>query len=111
MVITYSDGRRSEGLILAPGDSGMRVAMKGVKDAVGFVFMAGSWVSEDGEAVGIEYAWDQQGVKKSVSEADCICSKELAARLIHLLHGSEENEWTTDVPLNLAPDSQPLHVN
>jgi hypothetical protein len=111
MIIKYSDGRKSEGLILAPGDSGMRVAMKGGKDAVDFVFMAGGWVSEDGEPVGVEYAWEQHTLKQSVLEVDCVCSKELAVRLIHLLHSREEYDRTTDMPFNLAQDSLPLHVN
>ena len=79
MTIKYSDGRRIEGVILSPGDSAMRVALKRAEDTMDFAFMAGTWVSENGEPVEVEYAWQRHALKKPVSEADCICSKELAA--------------------------------
>jgi hypothetical protein len=98
MTVKYSDGRRIEGILLTMGDSGMRVALKGSEDAVDFAFMAGTWVSENCEPVGIEFAWEQQKPKEAVSEADCICSKELAARLLHLLlSGGEANPLTMGI--------------
>ena len=99
MTIKYSDGRTIEGVILASGDGAMRVALKGADDAVDFAFMAGTWVSDDGEPIVIEYAWQQHAVKESVSEADCICPKELASRLIHLLlNGDGADVGTVDMP-------------
>ena len=100
MTIKYSDGRRNEGLILSrgDGDSAMRVALKGVEETVDFVLIAGAWVSENGEPFGIEFAWEHHRRNETVSEENCVCSKELAARLIHLLlNGSETTQVTEDI--------------
>lgn len=100
MTIKYSDGRRIEGMILTHGNGAMRVALKGADDPVNFAFMAGTWVSEDCEPVEVESTWDQRHPKGSVTEADCICSKEVAARLIHLLlNGSEADQLTAGIHL------------
>ena len=44
----------------------------------------GTWVSEDCEPVLIEFAWQRHDRQATASEADRCCSRELAARLIHL---------------------------
>ena len=101
MTIKYSDGRRIEGIILSQGDGAMRVALKGAEDSGNLAFMAGTWVSEDCEPVEIEFAWEEHHLNEPVTEADCVCSKELAARLIHLLlNGSEGDQLTAGIPLD-----------
>jgi hypothetical protein len=96
MADQFSDGRRIEGVILSPGDSAMRVASTGAEDFMDFASMSATWASENC----FDYGWQQQHLKKSVTDADCVCSRELAARLIHLLlNGSEANQWTVDIPL------------
>jgi hypothetical protein len=108
MTIKYSDGRKIEGIILSRGDGdrAMRVALKGVEEAVDFVFIAGTWVLENGEPVEIEFAWEQHRRSPTVSEDDCVCSKDLAARLIRLLlNGSE----TTPLAVDVIPPVQPLN--
>jgi len=111
MTIKYSGGRRIEGLILSQSGSDIRTALKGARDAVNFNFIEGTWVSENCEPVEVEFAWQRQSLKEPVSEADCICPKELAARLIRLfLNGSEENEGPIEVPFDRTQDALPLHV-
>ena len=63
----------------------MRVAIQGTDDVAEFTNIAGAWVSEDCDLVAIEFAWQRLDRKATVSEADCCCSHELAAKLIHLL--------------------------
>ena len=56
----------------------------------------GTWVSADGEPVLIEFAWQRHDRKLTISEADCRCFHELAARLIHLLFtDSSEDRMVT----------------
>jgi hypothetical protein len=93
MTITYQDGRTVEGIILSKDDGTMRIAVNGGGDVVEFVNLFGTWISEDSQLVQIQSSWDRIVRKEMVSEADCICPKEIAARLIHLLlSGSDEDE-------------------
>ena len=70
----------------------MRVAVKGSDDAAEFINVHGTWISEDCEPVTIEYGPRRNSAM--VSEADCLCPPELAARLIALLlTDSAEDEW------------------
>jgi len=98
VLIQYGDGRSVEAAVLSRTADTMRVAVKDSDDALVLRCVNGTWVSEDCEPVEVQFHWQRQFPKMSVSESDYICSKELAARLIHLLlNGGEENEWVTDV--------------
>jgi hypothetical protein len=93
MIITYQNGRTIEGIILSEDHSAMRIAVTGSDDVVELVNLSGHWISEDSQPVQIQSSWDRSPRKEMVSEADCICPKETAARLIHLLlSGSNEHE-------------------
>jgi hypothetical protein len=103
MTIKYADGRTVQGVMLSRSDNIVRAALKGGGDAVKFTGLNGTWIAEDCEPVQIEFAWQRHSRSEVVSEADCICSKELASRLIHLLlNGSDEDELVIPV----SPDHQ-----
>ena len=85
MIITFSDDTKLEGRILTQTGSTMRVALDGATDLVDFTCISGQWVSEDCEPVEIEFAWQRTSRTKVISEADCICSPELASRLMRSL--------------------------
>jgi len=85
MIITFSDGTKLGGRIFTQTDSTMRVALDGAVDLVDFTRISGQWVSEDCEPVEIEFAWQRTSRTKVISEADCICSPELASRLMRSL--------------------------
>ena len=92
MTIGYRDGKTIEGVTLARTADIMRVAVQGCEDAAEFTNVHGTWISEDCEPVTIEYVPRRNPVA-TLSEADCICPPELAARLIALLFtGSAEDE-------------------
>jgi len=93
MTIRYPDGRTIEAVTLRRTDNFMRVAAKGCEDTAEFTRVHGTWISEDCEPVIMEYG--QPGNDPTtLSEADCICPRELAARLIDLLLiDSAEDEW------------------
>jgi hypothetical protein len=74
----------------------MRVLLKGSEDVAEFTEVNGTWVSEDCEPVRVETAWQRHSPSETPSEADCVCSRELASRLLHLLlNADEESERTT----------------
>ncbi len=85
MTINYSDGRAVEAALLSRTENAMRVAVQGGEDVMEFREIRGSWVSADCEPVTIEFAWQRRERKPTVTEADCHCSHDLAARLIGLL--------------------------
>ena len=93
MKIRYADGRAVEGVTLARTANTMRVALQGCDDVAEFINIHGRWISEDCEPVSVEYG-PRRNAPTTLSEADCICPRELAARLIErLLTDSSEDEW------------------
>ena len=93
MTIRYADGRAIEGVTLARTANTMRVAVKGREDAAEFINIHGTWISEDCDPVTLEYG-PRRTPAATLSEADCICSRDLAARLIDLLlTDSAEDVW------------------
>lgn len=79
-----------EGVVLARTEHKMRVAVKDAMDAAVFVCVDGTWISEDCEPVDIVFEWRRPERRETVTEADCICPKELAARLIEALHSGDD---------------------
>jgi hypothetical protein len=93
MIIKFSDDTKLQGRIFTQTGSTMRVALDGASDLVDFTCISGQWVSEDCEPVEIEFAWQRTPKAKVVSELDCICSPELASRLMQsLMSDSLEDE-------------------
>ena len=75
----------------------MRVAVENGEDSVVLTCVDGTWISEEHAPVHVEFDWQRNLRKEATqSEADCICSKELAARLIHLLLSGDECESGSD---------------
>ena len=91
MILIYADGSRTEAFLLARTENKIRVAVRGSDDPLELTDVHGTWVSEDCEPVRVEFAWQGKTREQVVSEADCICSHDLAARLIHLLWNADED--------------------
>lgn len=103
MTINYSDGRAVEAVLLTRTETTMRVAMQGTDDVSELSNVNGAWVSADCEPVTIEFAWQRRDRKPTISEADCYCSHELAARLIRLL---STNSSQDSIELRARAESQ-----
>ena len=84
MTIRNLDRRTDEALLLPRAETSNPIITK-VEDMVEFSNIFGNWASQDRKPVQTDFAWHLHDQKLTVSEADCICSRELAARLIHLL--------------------------
>jgi hypothetical protein len=99
MTVNYLDGRTVEAVLLARTKNKLLVAVQGADDVMEISDINGVWVSSDCEPVTIEFAWQRLDRKPKVSGADCHCSHELAACLIHLLlTDSSKGVTESDVP-------------
>jgi len=97
MIITYRNGTSVEGFILSRGDNWLRVAVKDSDDVVVLACVNGTWISDNSAPVEVVFEWQQGSWKEATSESDCVCSKELAARLIYLLlSGAEDRSGLND---------------
>jgi|ERR1700679_3551896 hypothetical protein len=111
MTIQYTDGKALEAVLLSRTETKIRAMVEGGDDVMEFSNIRGAWVSEDCEPVRIVFAWQRKKAVKKVSAADCICSQDLAARLIHLLLSGEANSQTaTAVRPGVPADLQPVRA-
>ena len=99
MVLTYADGSKTEAFLLARTENKIRVAIPGSDDPLELTEIRGTWVTEDLEPVSVQFAWEGKSQDEIVSEADCICSHDLAARLLHLLWNADEEVPAKSVPV------------
>jgi hypothetical protein len=98
MTITYTNGQTIQAALVVRTDNRLRVVLAGSDDVTEFTQVSGATlVSEDCEAVQIEFG--PKRANRECTEEDCICSPELAARLIHMLLNPEEDEdLSTPIP-------------
>ena len=103
MTLTFANGTRTHAALLSRSENKMRAAMRGGDDPLELTEISGVWISEDCEPVQVQFAWQKETHSQVVEEADCICSHELASRLIHLLWNGAD-EWEV---ANAAPRCSP----
>ncbi|HUI53739.1 MAG TPA: hypothetical protein VLY04_02120 [Bryobacteraceae bacterium] len=109
MTLTYQDGTKVEAIILSRTDDKIRVTIPGCEDPLELTEVNGTWVTEDCEPVRVEFAWQRKTREEILAEADCICSHELASRLIHLLrNGTDEEELQAKASV-LTQDTVVVH--
>ena len=100
MTIRYSDGKSVQAVVLSRERHSIRCAVQGYDDVAKFTLVNGRVFSEEGEPVRIQFAWEQIAPIKTVSLADCICPKELAAALIQsLVNGEQQKPQLEPAPL------------
>src|ERR1022692_1582403 len=94
MTINYSAGRAVEAVLLTRTERTLLVAVQGADDVMEISNINEPGVSAVCEPVAIEFAWQRLDRKSKISEADCHCSPELAARLIRLLFTDSSADTT-----------------
>jgi hypothetical protein len=97
MTIRYSNGYTVDAILLAREGNSMRVAIRDLDETVEFFEINGVWLSQNCEPVEVEFAWMRQSETPVITETDCLCSQELAARLVHLLWSGENEPVATMV--------------
>ncbi len=90
MTVKYADGRVKNGLLIAWENRKMRVVLEGADDTEELISVCDAWISDSGDPVKVQFEWQHHAVQQTVTEADCVCSKELAASLIDCLFGGNQ---------------------
>jgi hypothetical protein len=103
MTIRYSNGQTFEAVLLSRTETTMRIVPEGHDDVVELTAINGIWVSDDCEAVQVSFVWTPRMTSTDVREEDCICSHEMAERLIKALYGGERSVGAVAVPLSFRP--------
>ena len=107
VTITYLNGTTLKAIPLAYDRNVIRAVAPGGDDVLVFTRIHGTWISEEIEPVTIEFQWQRRTATPVPDEADCICSKELAAQLIQaLLSGDERVEAGEDTLYQTEPASR-----
>jgi hypothetical protein len=93
MTITYPDGTTVQAILLSRSADTLRVAVTGDDDLRSFTLLKNTWISESCEPVTIGFEWQTVRHGASQTESECVCSKQLASRLIaHLVSPERDVE-------------------
>lgn len=99
MTIRYANGQTIQAALVVHTEDRIRVALAGSDDLTEFIQINGTWVSEDCEAVHIDFGGHPRS-HRAYQEEDFVCSKDLAARLVRLLlHAGEDEELSVAAPV------------
>ena len=94
MLIQFAGGKIMEGVALSRHENTMRVALRGHNDAIELFHLNGCWITEDWEPVRIQAEMDNANLP-SLSEAEFLCSSELASQLVDLLQSGPAEPMNT----------------
>jgi hypothetical protein len=118
MTITFPDGTSVQAILLCRNEDSLRAVVPGEEDTLAFQFVNGTWVSECSEPVTIEFEWQRNKYESAVTEADCVCSKLVAAKLVEDLYSPEYDELQdqllrlfTSGDVGLVTSGRPFLVN
>jgi hypothetical protein len=84
MTITRRNGQTTEALLLSRSDQNMRIVLKGSDDTCELSGVSGERLLNR-EAVRVQFAWEGNREEAVPEAAECVCSPELANRLIEAL--------------------------
>jgi hypothetical protein len=109
MTIRYTDGRTMEAVLLSRTANILRAAVRGSEDAIELQQVKGVWVTDDCEPVHVTFEWQRVSRPQDVTLEDCLCSPDLAARLVDLLHTPSDEDTPEVNPVNDLPRALPAH--
>ena len=104
MTITYPNGAVLNAIVLSHEEHEIRAIAAGCNDVLAFTRIHGTWISEEIEPVTIEFEWQRRGAYPVISEDDCVCPSELAARLISTLATCEPDEAAVELLYVFSPE-------
>jgi hypothetical protein len=88
--IIYKNGTAVDAILLSRQGDTLRAAIRGDEDVREFTRLSDGWVTEEFEPVVLEFEWQRNPAAEVPAEEDCICPKELAAKLLAKLRGGAE---------------------
>ena len=86
MTIQYSNGRTIHAVLLDRNEHWIRAAVESADDVIELRQIGGNWIAEDNQAVTVEFEWQREKRTETPLESDCLCSADLASKLLHLLY-------------------------
>jgi hypothetical protein len=95
--IIYKNGTVVDAILMSRQEDTLRAAIRGDDDVREFTRVSDGWISEDLAPVVLEFEWQRTPTVEVPAEEDCICSKELATKLLAKLQGAAEQPRTTPV--------------
>lgn len=98
MKIRYGNRHLADTFTLCHDETSMRIAIRGTDDVLELRRVGATWVAEDGEVVIDD---NPRRPSSCVTEEDCICPADLAARLLDLLY-TDSSEDDDQAPCTLA---------
>jgi hypothetical protein len=112
VTITYPNGTVLRAIVLSHDKHAIRAAAAGCDDVLAFTRIHGTWISEEIEPVTIEFDWQRRRASQVCSEDDCVCPKELAARLSQTLFtGGERDEVVADTLYVFSPGGSRVAIH
>jgi len=109
MTIRYTNGQIFEAVLLSRTETTMRLALEGHDDVVALTLVNDVWVSDECEPVQVDFAWTRRNGDANVTVDDCICTRDLAAHLIHLLYAGDEELAAGTIPVPREHIAAALH--
>jgi hypothetical protein len=91
MTIKYANGTGCKAVLLSHEHDEIRALLSGSDDVEILRRLNGTWFSEQIEPVVIDFEWHTAGPTTPPLN-DCVCSKELAGRLIRSLLAASEGD-------------------
>lgn len=111
MTITYSDGTVLKAIVLSHEEV-IRAIAAGSDGVLAFTRIHDTWISEEIEPVSIVFEWQRRGASPTFCGDDCVCPKELAARLIQTLLGAcERDEAAANTPCVFSSEGTRVAVH
>ena len=96
MTISYPNGTVLQAIVLSHDEHGIRANATGCDDVLSFTRIHDTWISEEIDPVTMTFEWQRSRRVPAPSEDDCVCPKDLAARLVQSLFVSHDEEAAAD---------------
>jgi hypothetical protein len=111
VTITYASGAVLQAIVLSHDVNEIRAIAAGCDDVLEFTRVHDTWISGELEPVTIEFACQRRQTCRSISEDDCLCPKELSARLIAMVvSGCELGEAGKDILLAFSAEDSRVPI-
>src|SRR5271167_2596191 len=92
VTISYPNGTVLQAIVLSHDEHAIRANATGCDDVLVFSRIQDTWISEEIEPVTMTFEWQRNRPVSAPSEDDCVCPKDLAARLIQSLFSGQDEE-------------------
>lgn len=96
VTISYPNGTVLQAIVLSHDEHGIRANATGCDDVLAFTRIHDTWISEEIDPVTMTFEWQRKKLVSAPSEDDCVCPKDLAARLIQSLFSGRDEEAVAD---------------